>query len=51
MHEIGLKIIIIEGFYTIEEVSQCQFAYQNLKDPIEKFFKDLEGELKEEVEE
>lgn len=51
MHEIGLKIIILEGFYTLEEVAQCKVAYMQLKDPVDKFFKDLESELREEIQE
>jgi len=62
MHDIGLKVIILEKFYTQEE--KADFVRQTLEtsqpsenqdfdqlDAINKFFKELEIELREEIEE
>ena len=50
MHDIGLKILVLVDFYTVEEVYQSMTAYQMDKDPVGRFFKEIEGELREEIE-
>ena len=43
IHGIGLRIVVLEGIYTAEEVAENQ-------DRIEAFFEELELELRGEIE-
>ena len=51
MHDIGLKIVVLKDFYTVEEVGQSMTAYMMEKDPVKRFFNEIEAELREEIEE
>ena len=44
MHNIGLKVIVLENFYTYSEVQEVG------EDFVEDFFQDLELEIRAEVE-
>jgi len=55
LHEVGLKIVILEGFYTLDEIEEItsQFPEEDLEGVMlakQQFFKELESELRAEIE-
>ena len=50
MHDIGLKVVILMYFYTQEEIWETVEQLGGEDDAVDKFFKEVEQDIRDEVE-